>query len=491
MKTKYYFTGILFALCLTFNALAEEVLSDYEILKDSYIRHDDNLLKTTIESDKTKVSAQKTLIANGFNLNVSTGSVRTKFLSDGVEFSLSPEVEFDMPQLNDTSLSLSAPLTISDGKVSKIDDAGINISTGILSKNKKQTEHTLLQVERNILEAERNVENAKIQAEKQFLSDLRELFDLLKKLGAAEDTLLEDQLDLDYLATQGYGKASAKYRTAAMTVQKDKLNVEEQRHNFRYKLVVFQKKCDDIIELNEEKIRSLKIPEVELDRIRKYKMENYVSLEKAKWNSRINSLAREADIPVTLYASGGYGYSYTESSSGKSSENNIKLGLTGSGNGFSATVGAALPVENIKNPAITFSLGYDLSTFKTKKLDKKSDELDEKSEELAIREAMHKFGDDVASYIEKYVNLKWQREENKTQTELYDELYRDSENWYKQGVISETEYRKSKVNFENSIVDDVLTDIDCMLYNINLSLLFVKDNSKQDKSMGDENGKEE
>ncbi len=482
MKAKYLFTTILFGLCFIFYAAAQDSISDFEILKESYIRHDDNLLKTIIEADKTKISAQKTLIANGFNISASTGTVYASFLSDKFHISVSPEIDLEFPQLNDTTLSLTAPFTLNDGSVSKIDDAGITVSTGILSKTARQRKCTLMQMERNILEAVRGVSNATIQAEKQFLTDLRELFEILKKVGSAQNTLLEDQLDLDYLVTQGYGKTSAKYRTAYMTVQKDKLNVEEQRHNFRYKLVVFQKKCDDIIELTEDRIRSLNIPEIELDKIRKYKREDYTALEKAEWNSRINSLAREADIPVSLSAYGSYGYTYNDSGFGTPSENNsIQAGLSGSINGFTARAGTVFTIEDIKNPSLTFSLGYDLSAFKTKKLEKQSKELEEKTDELAIREAQHKFADDVASYIEKYVNLKWQHEENKTQTELYDELYKDSESWYSKGVISETEYRKSKVNYENSVVDGLLTNLDCMLYNINLSLLFVNDGSKNDK----------
>ena len=158
-------------------------------------------------------------------------------------------------------------------------------------------------------------------------------------------------------------------------------------------------------------------------------------------------------------------------------KNNIQVGLSGSANGLTASVGTRFAVEDGFEPSLTFSLGYDLATFRTKKLDKKTKELEEKSDEVAVREAMHDFSDDVASYIEKYVNLKWEREENKTQTELYDELYKDSESWYSKGVISETEYRQAKVNYQNSVVDGVLTDIDCLLYNINLSLLFVNDES--------------
>ncbi len=490
MKAKKSVVFVLIVICFMYTLSAQETQAqteknDFEILKDSYIRHDDNLLKTLIESDKTKLAAQKTLIANGFNVNASTGTVYTNFSSDKLYISFSPELEFELPGLNDTTISVKAPVTIYDGKVSDIDNAGVTVSTGILSKTAKQRKYTLLQVQRNILEADRNVSNAKVQAEKQFLSDLRELFEILKKVGTAQETLLDDQMDLDYLVTQGYGTGSAKYRTAYLTVQKDKMNVEEQRHNFRHKLVVFQKKCDDVIELDEEKIRALKIPEVELDRIRKYNKDNYIELEKANWNAKINELARDADIPVTLSAYGSYGYTYSESVYGTTTEKNIiQVGLSGSANGLTARVGTIFSLEDELNPSLTFSLGYDFATFKTKKLDKKTKELEEKSDELAVREAMHDFSDDVASYIEKYVNLKWEREENKTQTELYDELYKDSESWYSKGVISETEYRQSKVNYQNSVVDGILTDIDCLLYNINLSLLFVNDES------GENNDKE-
>ena len=47
-------------------------------------------------------------------------------------------------------------------------------------------------------------------------------------------------------------------------------------------------------------------------------------------------------------------------------------------------------------------------------------------------------------------------------------------NLYSKGIISESEYRQSKINLENAKVKLAITKIDRIIYNNDLSMLFVE-----------------
>jgi outer membrane protein TolC len=76
---------------------------------------------------------------------------------------------------------------------------------------------------------------------------------------------------------------------------------------------------------------------------------------------------------------------------------------------------------------------------------------------------------------EKRSNLEWETEQNLEQEKLYAELEKDVESWFEKGIVSESEYRQAKTNYENAKVKLALTKIDRIIYNNDLSMLFVSD----------------
>ena len=450
MKTKYYFTGILFALCLTFNALAEEVLSGYEILKDSYIRHDDNLLKTTIESDKTKVSAQKTLIANGFNLNVSTGSVRTKFLSDGVEFSLSTEVEFDMPQLNDTSLSLSAD---------------------ILSNNTKKRKIALLKSERNVLNAKRNLQNGFISAEKSFYTELKSLYNQKSQLLTAEQDFYDAQLSFEQVRVQGYSTSSTKYRTAQLKVMTAKNTVESKRRDFEREVKIFAAKCG--VEYNytdPADFLPTSIPEVEAVDVKSFDQETYTKLESAKWNQYINNLERSSDSAITLSANAGVTFNYNDQN-----YNTINVGsdFTWNNTGLKLSAGANIPVgTDTRTPVLTMGVSIDPNAFRKAKINSQIDEIDEQQETIEVINAQEDYYTAVISQESSLQNILWEKQSASEFYEMYKKLASDMASYYRQGLITESEYRKNVASRDSYEIKLLVNDLDLIIYNNTTKLLF-------------------
>ena len=119
-------------------------------------------------------------------------------------------------------------------------------------------------------------------------------------------------------------------------------------------------------------------------------------------------------------------------------------------------------------------IGWNPVSSKIDNLSAKSSQIQDEIERLGIKDAQENFFDTVLSMEEKRSNLQWETEQNIEQLELYQELENDMTAWYKKGIVSESEYRQAKINCENAKVKLALVKIDRILYNNDLSLLFVE-----------------
>lgn len=447
---------------------------DYAALQSGYINNDRTLAELEIKKQQAVLSAQKTFVQNGATLSVNTGTMSTKVVGDNTEISLSPNATIDLPALNDSSVTLKFPLSVTPGQSdsTEIDNAGVTLSTAIISKNKKSREVTLQKAERSVLEATRAVEKQKLSAQKEFLTELRALYSLLSEVVSAKNTVIEEQLDFDEIKIQGYSATSSKYRTASLEVQKAQRTVAEKQREFQHKFSEFAKNCGlENYEQLAADVETLvvEIPAAELKHLTDWDKELYSEIESAKWTNKINTLSREADIPFTLYADGGYSFSKDN----LSSENDISMGLTAAYNGLSVSAGTVLPIEDMSKPGFTLSFGWDMSTAKTKKIEKSEYTLAEKIEAIAIEDALEAYDDELTSTETSFRDLIWDKQQNEEQLAVYAELEKDMKNWFERGVITSTEYRQAQTNYESAQIDCVLTKIDYLLHNIELSLLFI------------------
>ena len=142
--------------------------------------------------------------------------------------------------------------------------------------------------------------------------------------------------------------------------------------------------------------------------------------------------------------------------------------------GFSVSATTAIPINQNSNPSISLGIGWNPSTSKLDNLSYQNNEIQDKIEKLEIQDAEENFFDTVLKMNETYNNLEWETEQNLEQFNLYQELENDMKNWYSKGIISESEYRQSKINLENAKVKLAITKIDRIIYNNDLSMLFVE-----------------
>ena len=477
-----FFTSSLFCQTQTESQEQENLEEvDFSTLFQNYKANNRDYQKLEIQLQQSIISYQESCVQNGIDFSVSSGRTGIEFAENATNINLSPEVSISSAKLNNSSLSVNLPFSfdVTDEGISssKINGASVMLSTDIISDVSEQKKLSLEKANRNVLESKRNLEKGKTKIYSSFLQELRELYSSALAVTQAENSLIEKQLDFDTTKAKGYATSSAKYRTAFLEVESAKRSVREKERLYKSSLAIFAAKCSvksSQIDLNFE------LPQVKLNSIRDYKKDDFSELEKANWNYQINSQSRNINSDFSLSVQAGYGFSLNDESFSDSAQ----AGLTINYKGIALSATTAIPINQNSNPSLSFSLGWKPSTSKIQKLSVQNENLQDKLEQLEIANAQESFFDTVLQMSEKRSNLEWETEQNLEQEKLYAELEKDVESWYKKGIVSESEYRQAKVNYENAKVKLALTKIDRIIYNNDLSMLFVTD-STEEKAEGE------
>ena len=461
-------SGFLF--CNTENSSSSKKI-DFSTLLENYKKNNRDYQILELQLQQATNSYKETLIESGINLSFSSGRMGAEFADSSTKINLSPEVNVSSSKLNNTSLSMNLPLDFDISKEgefsSEIQGASLMLSTDIFSDISKQKKITLEKANRKVIESQRSLKKGEIKIYSSFLQELRSLYSSALAVTQAENSLIEKQLDFDTIKAKGYATSSAKYRTANLEVESAKRTVKEKERLYNSALAIFASKCS--VKVNQLDL-SFVIPEVELLSIRSFSKEDFESLEKAKWNYHINSETRKLNTDFSLSAQAGYGFSIQDDSYLDSAQ----AGLTMKMKGLSVSATTAIPINQNSNPSISLGIGWNPSTSKLDNLSYQNNEIQDKIEKLEIQDAEENFFDTVLKMNETYNNLEWETAQNLEQFNLYQELENDMKNWYSKGIISESEYRQSKINLENAKVKLAITKIDRIIYNNDLSMLFVE-----------------
>lgn len=448
---------------------------DFLNLFNNYKNNNRDYQKLELKLEQSIISYQETCIQNGLKLSISSGRIGTEFSESGTKVNLSPEVNISSSELNNSSLNINFPIGFDvlqgDVSKSKIDNANIMFSTDIFSNVSKQKKLSLEKSNRTVLQAQRNLKKGEIKIYSSFLQDLRELYSNALSVTQSENDLIEKQLDFETVKAKGYSSSSAKYRTSFLDVERAKKTVQEKQRLYNSSLAIFALKCS--VKINQIDL-DFELPEVELFSINNYQKKDFEELENANWNYQINTQTRSLKSEFSLWAQGCYGFSFNDNLFSDSAEAGLNMNYKGIT--FSALT--SIPINQNSNPKITFSLGWDPFSTKSENLSIKNNLLQDKIEKLEIEDAEEKFFDTVLQMNEKRNNLQWETEQNLEQETLYLELKEDMKLWHDKGIVSEREYRQSIINYENAKVKLALTKIDRIIYNNELSMLFVSENTE-------------
>ncbi len=465
--------------------LPKQSLPDTTELLLSYVENDSELKNLTIAAKKAALSYDSTLIDNGFDVTLSTGTITLHMSDDGSKLSAKPSVKAKLPQASNLSVTGQTNISsISDE--TKVSDTSISLGIDLISSSVITNKITKLKAERSVTEAQRKIEKRAITAEKEFYTELKKLLSSISSIISKNEKLYSDSIDFEAKKIQGYSTSSSTYRQAELKVRSDERDVESAMHSFIYDCVVFYKKCGFDIEINDSiDLMSLvpsDIETVEPVDVTEFDKELYSEIESANWTHTINSMERKAKKNYSLTASAGYTIDNSTTHS-----DSIDAGLKGTIGGITLDAGVSMPInaqENTGTSAMgsgksssspTFTLGATITpnTFRKNNITKQQNELTEEQELLSIESAEANYETKVVELQQKLDTLLWEKESAEKNLTMYEDLERDMASLYNQGYISETEYLSSKNNLNSNTIKKVSNLIDMIIYNDDVISNFV------------------
>ena len=470
--------------------VAQVSLPDTTTLLLSYVENDTELKNLTINAKKAALSYKSTMIDNGFDVTLSSGTITLQMSDDGSKLSAKPSVKAKLPAAS--NLSVTGQTSISSASDdTKVSDTSVSIGVDIISSANITNKITKLKAERSVTEAERKIEKRAIAAEKEFYTELKKLLSSISSIISKNEKLYSDSIDFEAKKIQGYSISSSTYRQAELKVRSDEQDVESAMRSFIYDCVVFYKKCGYDISIDDKiDLMSLvpsDIEAVELIDASTLDKELYSEIESANWTYTINSMERKSKRNYSLSASAGYTYDNSATNS-----DSVDAGLSGTYGGVTLGAGVSVPVNeredtnaaNAKSgtttktsssPTYTLSLTISPNTFRKNSITKQTNELTEEQELISIESAETNYETKIVELQQKRDTLLWEKESAEKNLTMYADLESDMSKLYSQGYISQTEYLSSRNNLNSNIIKKVSNLIDLIIYNDDVISNFVSE----------------
>jgi hypothetical protein len=413
-----------------------------------FLENDVQLQELAVKMRLAEIGRQRTGIENGFDLVLSSGVMRFYSVNDGAVFSVEPEAKFAFPMFNNTSVSVSAPAAFAagaSGQSAASENTKISLSTDIVSSAGKQRKVDLLKADRVLLEARRAISKRALSAEKEFYGALRELYENLIEALTFEEEAYTKEIELAMAQKQGYAASSVYYRTIQLEALDAHRAAMEQRRTLERKLAALGRDCGFALEAVPD------VPPLDGENSPEFGLEDeksrFSEIESARWNSYIGELSREASGNLTVSAQGGVTAGNTYLGNGTSAD----AGLTVNWKGMSLSLGSQIPVSGAENsPVFTISLGYNLNNWRTADLSDAEKSLQAEAEALTLKTAEKNWENTVDSMRLERSDALWEMKRLYEQSELYQSLSEDTNEWFERGVVSESERRKAAANAERS-----------------------------------------
>lgn len=436
----------------------------YDELLQNYCNQDIQFEELAISYQQAELSHRKTQIDNGVEFSASTGSIKIEFADNQVNTSLSPSISVKIPSLSNTEAKISVPISIEEDV--SMQNAGISLSTEIISSSKANRELTLEKSLRSVEEAQRKLTARIVALEKAFLNELKNLYSLGLDVYEAEEDLLTKQISFEGIKLQGYSTTSPKYRSSQLSVKSAEYDLEKAKRKYSNSLEKFLAACG----ATELDIYSLEIPETELLKITDFPKNKFSAIENVVWSNYLNSTSRNNKKDFTLSANTSANFSLMNETMSSS----IGAGVTAAFKGISGNMNFSFPTNDKSNPSVSFSLSWNPNQSKLASISEETSTLQEQQEVLSLKKAEESYTETVNEYETNRENLLWQYEKNLEEETMYKELAEDTQYWYNEGIVSESEYRQANSNYAKAILSVTSSKIDQLIYNLDLKSLFVE-----------------
>lgn len=475
-----------------------------------YLRNDLSLQKYMLMVQSKALDYDSSKISNGIDLTLSSGTVRIQSSSNGARYTFTPSASLALPELHDTTLSASLPLTKKSGFAASsengtfLDSGSVKVSAGIITAAPLKRKIALLEAERAYTEAKRNAWNQALIVENEFYTNLKSLYSYAAGVLTAKKELYDDEIDLRVLEVQGYSKTSASYRKKYLECQSDRRDVSEALRKLERETAIFAVRCGaeyvqvfdpanfDVSraeEIGEQAFDSVmnflpkEVPTTDMIDARDFEPDSYTKTENARWTKYIGDLRRGSDytLEVGAYAS----YTFNDSIS---KYDTVDGGLTFDWRGISASAGVSVPTggnalpldsstsgQSSKSPVYTFSLTLTPNTWRLASINKKQDALNEKIDEISIESASDDYETDILDRLSKRGDLRWAEHSYAEEYDMYSQLEYDMDKWLSQGIVTKSDYLDAANSRDKAQMNILINAVEKIIYNNEVKMLFVRE----------------
>lgn len=471
-------------LSLSVSLLSAEGLTLTDYL-NGWLENDRDIKNAALSLQKAQLSAENTAISSGFDINLSTGTMRLTLNGENTSFTLSPSVEAKLPEVRNLSLSAGTDITISAD--SKITNASLKAGVDILDTEKEKRELTEKKSIRSVLEARRTLESRIQSSEKSFYQNVKTLLSTHSSIVNTQNNLYTDTVSFEKTKAQGYASTSSTYRLAEMKVRNDQHSIETSQRSLNHDFEIFLLKCSIMADENSKPLEtsfdnflktiSESFGNLEIKNIEDYKKENYKDIEKAMWDQEINSLSRSAEKNYSLKGTAGYTFNNTNTkdSSGKNSDS-IDAGLSSSLLGMNLSAGVSIPVNPTASPAFTAGVSFNPNTLKKQKLTEKENVISEQGDVLSLETALYNYNITMADKKQSLEDLLWEKNSIEENLAMYTQTESEMKKYYDYGIITQSEYLSARTNKQKYESDSLVNKLDIIIYNCEIESLFYGDN---------------
>jgi hypothetical protein len=477
MKLAKTILALLFILLIAGGVNAQNSGEDSAVLRllAGFLENDTQLQELAIKAWQADLGRDRAGIENGFDITLSSGTMRLYSENGTTAFSVEPEAALSVPGLNSTSLSVSIPMAVKPETGEQnltLENTRLSLSTAIVSSSGKQREVVLLKADRALLEARRALERRGLSAEKEFYETLSTLYEGAIEALSTEEEAYTKEIELALAQKQGYSPSSVYYRTIQMEAADAHRSAEEQRRSLERRTAAFARNCGiaALVKLPQS------LPAANFEDLGEFGQDDeksrFTEIESARWNSYIGGLSRNAEGNLELSAQSGV----TVNNSNLDNRTSVDAGLTLGWKGLSLSAGSQVPLSgNDRNPAFTLSLSFNAGKQRIAALTGAEKSLEAELELLAVVNAEKAWEETIDSMRSEQSDLLWEKNRLTEQYDLYRELAEDTAVWYERGVITESEYRKAITNEERARYRLLAADVKIRIYLVDSALYFVED----------------
>ena len=438
-----------------------------------YLNNSLNLRKLAANVEEQTLRDKTVSIDQGMSFELSTGTVSFQF-GDGGNFSFKPNANVTFPQIRNLSVGVSSEMEFGENVKTNVKNTSVTASVDIISRNGKDREISLMKSQRNVVLARRTLQDGFLNAEKEFYTSLKFLYQTQASITRLKKDLYEDELAFNTVKAQGFAKTSSKYRLAQMEVMNDQHNVDVYVHQLERETRVFAAKCGLRYEGKDAcEYLPMEINDVEPIDIMSLPRDSYEEIENAVWDHEIQKMVRDADCNFSLSANSGV--TFNNQIRDENYETTLDAGVVFGiyGSGLKINAGMNVPASFNQSPVFKMGLSVDPNMFRKAPLEDQLKSVAEEKELTSIRMAHQNYLNDVILQKSTLVDLLWSRDTNLESLDLYTKLETDQRSFYEKGYITESEYRSVQVNLENTRIQTVIDKVNIILYNNQTKLLFV------------------